>query len=52
MLIKVSLFFLLIMAGLALFGRVRLAKRRSAFCPDCGRPASGLTPCGCKGRGR
>ncbi|MER5171883.1 hypothetical protein [Thioclava sp. GXIMD2076] len=55
MLLKVMAIFLLVMAVLAMFGRLRLpkglpgAKRLGKTrCPDCGRPkiGSGRCPCG------
>lgn len=54
--VKVVTFFLIGIAILALFGRLRLPrnwpKRRGlARCPDCGRPLIGKAPCNCGGKG-
>jgi hypothetical protein len=53
MLAKIAVLFLLVMAALALFGRLRMPKLRRgggvARCPDCGRPLVGKTPCSCSG---
>jgi hypothetical protein len=51
MLVKVAFLFLLAMVVIAMLGRHRLLGRRSAFCPDCGRPRVGNSDCGC-GKGR
>lgn len=56
MLIKGMVLFLVVMAVLAMFGRLRLpgaAKRKPrklapASCPACGRPKIGRGPCPCK----
>ena len=47
-LIKGAILFLLFMVAIAIWGRFRKPKRRSAFCPHCGRPriGSGRCPCG------
>ena len=47
-LIKAAILFLLVMVGIAIWGRFRKPKRRAAFCPACGRPriGSGRCPCG------
>ena len=51
MLIKVMILFLLGMAILAMFGRLRFpGQARSAKCPNCGRPTIGKGPCDCKGK--
>jgi len=44
--VKVALLFLVGMAVLALFGRLRLP-RASARCRNCGRPRIGAGPCPC-----
>lgn len=53
MLIKGMTLFLVVMAVLAMFGKLRLPSikgpgRLSARCPDCGRPKIGRGPCACK----
>jgi len=56
MLIKVVILFLLVMMGLALFGRLRLSGRKPprlrAPCPRCGRPQIGAGPCPCDQNGK
>jgi len=53
MLVKVILLFLLAMALVGMIGKLLfpnarpLARRRSAYCPDCGRPHIGKGPCAC-----
>ena len=50
MIVKAVLLFLIFMAVLAMFGRLRLPgwKRLSALkCPKCGRPRIGKGPCSC-----
>ncbi len=51
MLIKGMTLFLVVMAGLALFGRLRLPGRKpprlASHCPRCGRPKIGPGPCPC-----
>ncbi|MDD8023641.1 MAG: hypothetical protein PHX82_11080 [Paracoccaceae bacterium] len=58
MLIKGMTLFLVVMAVLAMFGKLRLpglkrpgAPRLAARCPDCGRPKIGSGPCPCKNKG-
>jgi hypothetical protein len=54
--VKVITFFLIGMAVLAMFGRLRfpgsvgrrLSAQRGAKCPDCGRPRIGRGPCDCQ----
>jgi hypothetical protein len=49
--IKVILLFLIGMAVLAMFGKLRFpgqSRLRSAQCPSCGRYRIGKTPCACK----
>lgn len=56
MLIKGMTLFLVVMAVLAMFGKLRMPRikgprgpgRLSARCPDCGRPKIGRGPCPCK----
>lgn len=51
MLIKVMILFLLGMAILAMFGRLRFPGRvRTAKCKSCGRHMIGKGPCDCKGK--
>lgn len=50
MLAKVVLLFLIFMAVIAMFGRLRLPggrRRLEAKCPACGRPRIGKGPCAC-----
>ena len=52
MLIKGMTLFLVVMAVLAMFGKLRLPgttgrKRVGARCPRCGRPKIGKGPCPC-----
>jgi hypothetical protein len=57
MLVKVVLVFLVFMAGLAVFGRLRFPggtprlpgqpRLSSGKCPKCGRPLIGKGPCDC-----
>lgn len=49
MLSKVVLLFLVVMAGIALFGRLRLpgSGKRGAYCASCGRPRVGTGACPC-----
>jgi hypothetical protein len=57
MLVKIITFFLIFMAVLALFGRLRLPRPRRKDdlppkprkCPDCGAYLIGKGPCRCKG---
>lgn len=54
MIIKIVSIFLILMAVLAMFGRLKIpgAKRlASRKCPDCGRYRIGKGPCGCGGKG-
>jgi hypothetical protein len=52
MLIKGIMLFLIGMAVLAMFGRLRFPKRGAALtCQGCGRPRLGQTPCACGHRG-
>jgi len=49
MLVKAIMLFLVVMAALALFGRLRFPSiRRNTTCSACGRPqiGKGLCPCG------
>jgi len=49
MLVKGIFLFLVVIAALALFGRLRFtAIRKAATCPACGRPTIGTGPCPCK----
>ncbi|GGL54049.1 hypothetical protein [Wenxinia marina] len=51
MIVKVVLLFLVFMAVLAMFGRLRLPglpPKLGGKCPDCGRPRLGKGPCPCK----
>ncbi|KEO53902.1 hypothetical protein [Thioclava indica] len=53
MLIKGMTLFLVVMAVLAMFGKLRIpgsktARKLSGRCPDCGRPKIGRAPCPCK----
>ena len=51
MLIKVLILFLLGMAILAMFGRLRFpGQARNPKCATCGRPKIGKGPCDCKGK--
>lgn len=54
MLIKVAVLFLLVMVGLALFGRLRVPMRKPqklvGKCPRCGRPRIGPGACPCDSR--
>lgn len=52
MLIKVMILFLLGMAILAMFGRLRFPgqDRTGAKCPNCGRHKIGKGPCTCKAK--
>ncbi|SOB94726.1 hypothetical protein [Rhodobacter maris] len=49
--IKIMSLFLIVMVGLALFGRLRLPRpkraQRHRTCPRCGRPQIGPGPCPC-----
>lgn len=52
MLIKGMILFLAVMAGLAIFGKLRLpigkhGPRSGARCARCGRPKTGPGPCPC-----
>ncbi|ETD82565.1 hypothetical protein ACTTAL_02055 [Rhodobacter capsulatus] len=52
MLIKAAILFVLVMVGLAFFGRLRLPGRKAPpllrkSCPRCGRPRIGAGPCPC-----
>jgi hypothetical protein len=56
MLVKIITFFLIGMAVLAMFGRLRIGGRarkpklppKPAKCPDCGAYVIGKGPCACK----
>ncbi|MCU9848551.1 hypothetical protein OEZ60_11065 [Defluviimonas sp. WL0024] len=52
--VKVVTFFLIGMAILAIFGRLRFPRigtgRGAARCPSCGRPLIGRGPCDCGGK--
>lgn len=51
MIFKIITLFLVFMAVLALFGRLRMPKlslKRPGRCPSCGRPKLGKGPCPCK----
>lgn len=55
MLVKIITFFLIFMAVLALFGRLRFPGGRRAGlrrCPDCGAPLAGRAGCPCRARRR
>ena len=55
MLVKIVTFFLIAMAVLALFGKLRFpgqARPASAKCPRCGRYRIGKGPCACGHTGR
>lgn len=50
MLVKIITFFLIFMAVLAFFGRLRLRRKRGADlrrCPRCGAPIVGRGGCAC-----
>ncbi|WP_373355063.1 hypothetical protein [Pseudoroseicyclus sp. CXY001] len=54
MIFKIITLFLVFMAVLAMFGRLRMprlpglgGKRLQKTCPDCGRPRIGKGPCPC-----
>ena len=56
MIIKVFTLFLIVMAALAMFGRLRIGGRSKkpppsrlsvARCPKCGKPRIGAGPCDC-----
>jgi hypothetical protein len=55
MLVKVITFFLIGMAVLAMFGRLRFPRPKTGLppkprkCPDCGAYLIGKGPCRCKG---
>ena len=54
MLIKGMTLFLVVMAVLAMFGKLRLPKagagrKLAARCPECGRPRIGQGKCPCRG---
>lgn len=52
MLVKIVVFFLIGMAVLAMFGRLRFPGQtalQNRKCPDCGRYRIGRGPCNCKG---
>jgi hypothetical protein len=51
--VKIVSLFLIGMAVLAMFGRLRMPKLprlTAAKCPDCGRPRIGRDPCPCSKR--
>jgi hypothetical protein len=52
MLIKGMTLFLVVMAVMAMFGKLRIpgtkGSKLSGRCPDCGRPKIGRAPCPCK----
>ncbi|MFM2355098.1 MAG: hypothetical protein RLZZ528_834 [Pseudomonadota bacterium] len=52
MLIKTILLFLVVMAVLGVFGRIRFGgpPRGPGTCKSCGRPLIGKGPCGCGGQ--
>lgn len=50
MLVKIVTLFLIGMAVLAMFGRLRLPHFRASRCPGCGVPRVGRADCPCKGR--
>jgi len=53
MIVKIVTLFLIGMAVLAMFGRLRFPGQKrlqNAKCPDCGRFRLGRGPCECKGR--
>jgi hypothetical protein len=45
--IKGMILFLVVMAVLAIFGRLRFPGRKTATCPSCGRPRIGSAACPC-----
>jgi hypothetical protein len=50
MLVKIVLVFLIVMAGLAIFGRLRFpgqTRLSRSTCGTCGRPRIGKGPCAC-----
>ncbi|WP_395540662.1 hypothetical protein [Neotabrizicola sp. sgz301269] len=53
MLVKIILLFLLAMGLVGMIGKLffpgsgPVLRRRSAYCPDCGRPRIGKGPCAC-----
>ena len=52
MILKIVTLFLIVMAVMAMFGRLRFPgqeRLRNAKCPDCGRFRIGRGPCACKG---
>lgn len=55
MMLKVIILFLLAMAVLAMFGKLRFPKagrgKRARRCPDCDRPLIGKGTCPCRARG-
>lgn len=52
MVVKIITLFLIAMAVLALFGRLRFpAAKRVRKCPKCGRPLIGNGPCDCDKKG-
>lgn len=57
MLVKIVTIFLILMAALAVFGRLRFPSLRTKLsrrgkCPACGRPLIGKGDCPCGGRRR
>ena len=51
-LIKAAVLFLVLVVGIAIWGRFRKPQRRASradkFCPSCGRPRIGKGPCACR----
>lgn len=48
MIVKISALFLLVIVGLAVWGRMRKVRKLAGKCPRCGRPQIGAGPCPCK----
>lgn len=51
MIVKVSALFLLVIVGLAVWGRMRKARKAARSCPRCHRPQIGRGACPCGGGG-
>lgn len=48
--VKAATFLLVALAVLAMFGGLRLRRRRARACPHCTRPLIGKAPCDCRRR--
>ena len=51
MVVKIISLFLIAMAVLAMFGKLRIGRQRKAAprkCPDCSAPIIGKGPCACR----